>query len=85
MYHMLYYIKNIGGKVMSDLSTTSCCGNSKSDTGMNSMFMILMLLLLCGGENGISGFGNGNSNCGCSGLDGILPIILLLSSCGGAC
>lgn len=69
---------------MSDLSTTSCCGNNKSDNGMNPMFLILILLFLCGGDNGILGCGNGSSSCGCSsGLDSMLPILLLLL-CGGS-
>jgi hypothetical protein len=69
---------------MSDLSTTSCCGNNnKCDNGMNPILMIVLLLCLCGGDNGLFGFG-GNSSCGCGGgLDGILPIILLLCLCGG--
>ncbi|MDD3174320.1 MAG: chorion class high-cysteine HCB protein 13 [Herbinix sp.] len=68
---------------MSDLSCTSCCGSNKSDNGISPIFMILILLFLTGGDNGIFGSCNGNNTCGCNGgLDGILPIILLLF-CGG--
>lgn len=83
---------------MSDLSTTSYtrdngCNNS-CDNGMNPIFIILLLLLLSGGDScgagGLFNFGNGNS-CGCNkdggcfgGLDGILPILLILLMCGGS-
>jgi hypothetical protein len=73
---------------MSDLSTTSCCGNNKSDSGMNPMLMILMLLFLCGGDGGLFGCGDNNNSCGCgggNGLDGMLPILLLLFLGGGSC
>jgi hypothetical protein len=86
-----YKRKFIGGSIMSDLSSTSCCRDNKNDNGISSIFMILILLSLCGGDNGLLGgfLGNsgcgGNDGCGCNnGLDGILPIILLLSLCGGS-
>ncbi|MDF2943639.1 MAG: hypothetical protein K0S01_2497 [Herbinix sp.] len=69
---------------MSILSSTSCGRDNTCDNGINPI-MILILLSLCGGGNGILGGCNGNSDCGCNnGLDGILPIILLLSLCGGS-
>lgn len=69
---------------MSDISTTSYCSDNKNDCGMNPM-MILVLLLLCGGDSGgFLGGCNGNSSCGSNnGLDGMLPILLLLM-CGGS-
>ncbi|MDF2472948.1 MAG: hypothetical protein K0R21_730 [Anaerocolumna sp.] len=68
---------------MSDLSSTSCFGGNRNDNCTNPIFMILILLFLCGGDNGILGGCNGG-NCGCNnGMDGILPIILLLSLGGG--
>lgn len=72
---------------MSDLTSTSygrdnSCDN-KCDNGFNPM--ILILLLLCGGDNGLLGGCNGNDSCGSSnGLGGILPLILILSMCGGS-
>jgi len=47
--------------------------------------MILLLLFACGGGNFLGGCGD-NDSCGCGGgMNGILPIILLLSLCGGSC
>jgi len=70
---------------MSDFSSTSCCRENRNDNGISPIFMILILLFLGGGDNGILGGFNGNKECGCNnGLDGILPIILLLSLCGGS-
>ncbi len=72
---------------MSDVTNTSCCNNT-CDNGMNPMFLIL-ILLLCSGDNGFLGCGGGscgsNNNCGCGGdgLNGILPLILILCMCGG--
>lgn len=75
---------------MSDLSAASYCQDKKCDTGFSPMIMIILLLCLCGGDGGLfggscqnNGCNNGNScGCGC-GLDGILPMILLFSLCGG--
>lgn len=78
---------------MSDITSTSCCRDNRNDKGNNSMFMILILLLLCGGDNGIFGCSNGNNGifscsndnneCGCNnGLSGMLPILLMLLSGG---
>lgn len=70
---------------MSDLSITSCRKDTKCDSGSNSIFLIFILLFLCGGDNGLFGLFNGSSSCGCNnGLDGILPILLLLCFCGGS-
>jgi len=70
---------------MSDLSSTSCSRDNKNDNGFSPIFMILILLSLGGGDNGLLGGLGGNNGCGCNnGLDGILPIILLLSLCGGS-
>ena len=70
---------------MSDLNSTSYYpNNNKCDSGNNSMFLIL-ILLLCGGDNGIFGGCSGKDSCGCNGngIEGMLPILLLLTSCGG--
>lgn len=81
---MIDYKANIGGSIMSDLSSTSYCKDNKCDNGINPIFMILILLFLGGGDNGILGGLCGSNECGCNnGLDSILPIILLLSLCGG--
>ena len=70
---------------MSDLTSTSYCKDNSCDNGSSPIFMILILLLLCGGDNGILGGCNSNNGCGSSnGLGGILPIILMLSLCGGS-
>lgn len=77
---------------MSDISTTSYGRDnrceSSCDKGSSSIFMILILLMLCGGDNGLFGCGcgcdNGSGSCGSGGgLGGILPIILILCLCGG--
>jgi len=82
---MINYIKNYGGSIMSDLTSTSCCRDNRNDNGIGSIFMILILLSLCGGGNGMFGGCNDNNECGCNnGLDGILPIILLMSLGGGS-
>jgi hypothetical protein len=70
---------------MSDLSSASCSRDNTCDNGINPIFMIFILLFLCGGDNGILGGFCGNNGCGCnSGLDGILPLILILFLCGGS-
>ncbi len=72
---------------MSDISSSSYCRDNKCDNkcdnnGFSPMLLIL-LLLLCQGDGGIFG-GKGDCGGGCnSGLDGILPLILLLSLGGG--
>ena len=73
---------------MSDISSTSynrdnSC-NNKCDSGFSPM--ILILLLLCSGGNGLFGgdcYGNQGS-CGITNdMGGILPLILILTLCGG--
>lgn len=73
---------------MSDLTSTSYgkdyCSSDKCDTGNNSMLMILLLLFLCGGDGGSFCGCGGDKSCGIGGgMDGILPLILILSMCGG--
>ena len=70
---------------MSDMSTTSCMRNNNCDNGFSPIFLIL-LLTMCQGDGGLFGGGLGNSGCNScgNGLDGILPLILILSLCGGS-
>lgn len=69
---------------MSDITAASCGNNCKSDNGFSPM-MLILLLFLCGGDNGLLGGCGGSNSCGCNnGLDGILPILLLLLLCGGS-
>lgn len=75
---------------MSDLTSTSYnkdyCSDSKCNTGNNSMLMILLLLFLCQGDGGLFGGSCGNGGCSCGiggGMDGIMPLILILCMCGG--
>ncbi len=71
---------------MSNLLSALSCGCDSKESGMNPMLMIILLLCLCGGDNGILGGCGCNDSCGCNnGLDGILPLILILSMCGGSC
>ncbi|NLG05320.1 MAG: chorion class high-cysteine HCB protein 13 [Clostridia bacterium] len=65
--------------------STNECGNTRQGGGCNSIIWIIILLCLCGnndgcqGNNGIGGlFGSGGSDCSC-----IIIILLLLSCCGG--
>lgn len=71
---------------MSDLSSTSYCKDNSCDNGMSPLLMIFLLLFLCGGSNGIFGGCNGSSGCGIgnSGLDGMLPLLLILLLSGGS-
>ena len=67
---------------MSDLAATNCgTGCGCNDGGCNSIIWIIILLCLCGGNNGLLG-GGCNNGCGC-GNDSCLIIILLLFCCGG--
>ncbi|NLJ96771.1 MAG: chorion class high-cysteine HCB protein 13 [Clostridiales bacterium] len=73
---------------MSDITSASYdkCYSDKCDNGNNSMGLILLLLLLCGGNDGLLGggsCGSGKNSCGIGGMDGILPLILILCLCGG--
>jgi hypothetical protein len=70
---------------MSDLSSKSCGRDNNCDNGFSPILLIL-LLTMCGGNNGIlGGCGGNNGFGGCNnGLDGILPLILILSLCGGS-
>ncbi len=66
---------------MSDISSSSYCRDNKCDNNGFSP-MLLILLLLCSGDNCL--FGGKGDSCG-SGMDGILPLILLLTLGGGCC
>lgn len=66
---------------MSDLTAASC--RSDKGNGFNGIFLIIILLFLCGGDNGLLG---GSDKCGSdNGINGILPIILILCLCNGSC
>ncbi len=76
---------------MSDLSSTSYNRDNNCDNKCDNGFspMLLILLLLCGGDNGILGGCGGNGNCGLGcgsggGLGGILPLLLILMLSGGS-
>ncbi len=69
---------------MSDLSSTSYGRDTSCDNSLNPM-MLILLLCLCGGDSGLlGGCGDKNGCGGNNGLSGILPIILILSLCGGS-
>ena len=69
---------------MSDILSTSCRRDNNCDNGFSPIFLIL-LLTMCGGNNGILGGCGGNNGCDTcnNGLDGILPLLLVLSLFGG--
>jgi hypothetical protein len=72
---------------MSDLSSTSYCKDNSCDNGMSPLLMIFLLLFLCGGSNGILGGCNSNGGCGIcgsGGMDGMLPLLLILLLSGGS-
>lgn len=70
---------------MSDLSTTSYCKDNKNDNGISPMLLIL-LLCMCQGNGGLFGGNSGNDGCSLcgGGMDGILPILLILLMSGGS-
>lgn len=85
---MIQYNKIEGDLKMSDLASASFgkdfCDSNKCDSGNNSIFLIILLLCICGGDNGLFGGGCGSGgSCGNGGMDGILPLILILCLCGG--
>ena len=67
---------------MSDLSATNCgCNNGCGNRfGNNSCVWIILILLFC--CNGNNGFGVGG-DCDNNGCSCIIIILLLLSCCGG--
>ena len=68
------------------LSTLSCRGdNNSGGDGFNSIFMIILLLCLCGGDDGFLGGLFGDDKCDDNnGIGSILPLILILCLCGGS-
>jgi hypothetical protein len=69
---------------MSDISSTTYGRDNKNDNGISPILLIL-LLSMCGGDNGLFGGLGGSNECGCnSGLGSMLPIILLLTLGGGS-
>lgn len=70
---------------MSDLTATNCgCGNNScGNNSCGNFIWIILLLCLCGGNDGgcgmMGGCGNNSNNNGCEWL----IWILLLSCCGG--
>lgn len=70
---------------MSDLQATSY-GKDYCDKGGsgNSLLFLILLLCLCGGNDGFFGACGDSKSCGIGcGFDGILPLILILCLCGG--
>lgn len=69
---------------MSDITSSSYCRDNKCDNNGFSPMLLILLLVLCQGDNGGIFGGKGDCGCGCNnGLEGILPLILLLSLGGG--
>ena len=71
---------------MSDLAATHCGNTCEGGCfgGNNSCIWIILILLFCNGgfgSNSLFNFGGGEG-CGC-GCDFIIPLILILSCCGG--
>lgn len=70
---------------MSDLAATSCGCNScdGGNSGCSCIIWIILILCLCGGNNGC-GLSNTFGNSGCNdGSNCIIWIILILLLCGG--
>jgi len=66
------------------LSSLSFCKDKSCDNGFSPIFMVFILLFLCGGNSCLLGGCNDNNACSSNnGLDGILPIILILLLSGG--
>jgi hypothetical protein len=72
---------------MSDLSINSCNRNGSCgcDSGFSPILLILLLTLSSGNGGGLfGGCSDHKGYNGCdNGLDGILPLILVLFLCGG--
>ncbi len=70
---------------MSDISSASCNrhGGCGSDGGFSPIILILLLCMCGGNDGGLFGGGHGHGGCD-NGLDGILPLILILCLCGGS-
>ena len=65
---------------MSDLSATQCGGGCSYNEGNGSSCWIILILLLCCGGCGSNALGNGlggGNDCSC-----LILILLLLSCCG---
>ena len=76
---------------MSDLTATNCgcndscgCASAQNNNGFSGCTWIILLLLFCGGNNGIGLFNN--NGCGCNNgnnsCEWIIWILLLSSFCG---
>ncbi len=71
---------------MSDLSATSYCKDNNNECGLSPIFLILILLMVSGGDSGgfLGGLLGGDSCSSGNGLGGILPLLLVLLMCGGS-